>query len=127
MVLGPQHDHFTPEAMNHFFATAYTLTTAADRMGIRLQGERLTHRVRPDGTLANGIISDGLVAGSIQVPPNGQPIVMMVDHQTTGGYPKIATVIRADLPLLAQCLPGDTARFRAVSVAEASAAFQRPT
>ncbi|MCU0520376.1 MAG: biotin-dependent carboxyltransferase family protein [Anaerolineae bacterium] len=127
VVLGPQHDHFTPEAMNYFLATAYTLTPKADRMGIHLQGERLTHRQRPDGTLADGIVSDGLVTGSIQVPPNGQPIVMMVDHQTTGGYPKIATVIRADLPLLAQCLPGNTVRFRAVSVAEASAAFQRQT
>jgi len=61
------------------------------------------------------MVSDGVIAGSIQVPPDGQPIVMMADHQTTGGYPKIATIIWPDLPLIAQCLPGTEVRFRPIS------------
>jgi allophanate hydrolase subunit 2 len=84
-------------------------------MGARLKGPPIVHRD------ATGIVSDGVVTGSIQVPADGQPIVMLADHQTTGGYPKIATVVQADLPLLAQCLPGDVVRFQAVSVAEAQA------
>jgi len=113
VVLGPQDDAFTAEAIARFLGETYTLTSASDRMGIRLQGTPLTHKS------AAGIISDGVVNGSVQVPPDGQPIVMMADHQTTGGYPKIATVIRPDLPLLAQCLPGDTVRFAAVTLEEA--------
>ncbi|MFN2284824.1 MAG: urea amidolyase, partial [Anaerolineae bacterium] len=98
--------------------SAYRLTPEADRMGARLQGPPIAHRG------PNGIVSDGVMTGSIQVPPDGQPIVMLADHQTTGGYPKIATVLGADLPLLAQCLPGDSdascvVRFTAVTLAEA--------
>ena len=111
VVLGPQDDHFTAGALAKLLDSPYTLTSAADRMGIRLAGPRLEHARRPDGSSADGIVSDGIVTGCIQVPPDGQPIVMMVDHQTTGGYPKIATVIEADLPSLAQCLPGDVVRF----------------
>ncbi|MBN1247493.1 MAG: biotin-dependent carboxyltransferase [Anaerolineae bacterium] len=113
VVLGPQDDHVAPEAIATFLSAAYTVTPASDRMGIRTQGLPLAHRGE------TGIVSDGVVTGSVQVPPDGRPIVMMVDHQTTGGYPKIATVIRADLPLLAQLLPGDTIRFTSVTPAEA--------
>jgi biotin-dependent carboxylase-like uncharacterized protein len=116
VVLGPQDDAFTGEALDRFLTTPYTVTPNADRMGIRVTGARLEHRQRPDGTTADNIVSDGIVTGSVQVPPDGQPIMMMVDHQTTGGYPKIATVIRADLPLLAQCLPGNQIRFAKVSL-----------
>ncbi len=113
VVLGPQDGHFTTEGVATFLDSVYQLTPEADRMGARLQGPLIAHRG------PTGIVSDGVVAGSIQVPPDGQPIVMLADHQTTGGYPKIATVIRADLPLLAQCLPGDHVRFMAVGLAEA--------
>jgi biotin-dependent carboxylase-like uncharacterized protein len=119
VVLGPQEDHFTTAAVDCFLSSAYTLTPSSDRMGIRLRGEQLAHALRPGGGPASGIVSDGIVTGSVQVPPDGQPIVMMVDHQTTGGYPKIGTVIRADLPLLAQCLPGDSVHFCEVRLSEA--------
>ncbi|MEJ5308481.1 MAG: biotin-dependent carboxyltransferase family protein [Anaerolineae bacterium] len=118
VVLGPQDDYFTPEGLATFLNSAYQLTPEADRMGVRLQGSPIAHRG------PTGIVSDGVVAGSIQVPPDGQPIVMLADHQTTGGYPKIATVVRADLPLLAQCLPGDRVSFAAVTVAEAQHACE---
>jgi len=122
VVLGPQDDYFTADGLTTFLNSAYQLTPEADRMGARLYGPPIAHRG------PTGIVSDGVVAGSVQVPPDGQPIVMLADHQTTGGYPKIATVIRADLPLLAQCLPGASAascvvRFAAVSLAEAQRAF----
>ena len=117
VVLGPQDDYFTAEGLATFLSSVYRLTPEADRMGARLQGPPIAHRG------PTGIVSDGVIAGSVQVPPDGQPIVMLADHQTTGGYPKIATVLRADLPLLAQCLPGDSAascgvRFAAVMLAE---------
>lgn len=105
VILGPQQDYFSQVGLETFLSTPYKLTPAADRMGIRLQGAAIQH------CGPTGIPSDGVVSGSIQVPPDGQPIVMMVDHQTTGGYPKIATLLQADLPLLAQCLPGDEVRF----------------
>lgn len=115
VVLGPQDDCFTSAGMETFLSAAYELSPDSNRMGARLKGPPIVHRD------ATGIVSDGVVTGSIQVPADGQPIVMLADHQTTGGYPKIATVVQADLPLLAQCLPGDVVRFQAVSVAEAQA------
>lgn len=116
VILGPQDDHFTRKGTATFLENAYVIAPESDRMGYRLSGAAVAHR----GT--TGIASDGVVMGSVQVPPDGQPIVMMADHQTTGGYPKIATVIQADLPLLAQCLPGDIVRFRAVNLDEVGAA-----
>jgi antagonist of KipI len=115
VVLGPQDDAFTAAGLAAFRAGAYTLTPASDRMGARLHGPAIAYRDAVDH------VSDGVVTGSVQVPPDGQPIVMLADHQTTGGYPKIATVIQADLPLLAQCLPGATVRFRPISLAQAQA------
>jgi allophanate hydrolase subunit 2 len=115
VVLGPQDDAFTPAGLETFLSAAYVLSLESNRMGARLQGPRIAHRD------ATGIVSDGIVAGSVQVPADGQPIVMLADHQTTGGYPKIATVVQADLPLLAQVLPGDSVRFEAVTLAEAQA------
>ncbi len=118
IVMGPQDDHFTSEGLAAFVESEYEVTRSSDRMGYRLCGLAVTHCDKAD------IVSDGVVTGSVQIPGDGQPIVMMADHQTTGGYPKIATVIRADLPLLAQCLPGDLVRFRAVSIAEAQEALR---
>jgi len=120
VLLGPQDDAFTAEGLATLLNSAYRITPQADRMGARLQGPTVAHR-----GLA-GVVSDGVVVGSVQVPPDGQPIVMLADHQTTGGYPKIATVLRADLPLLAQCLPGHYVRFAAVTLTEAQRVAANP-
>lgn len=112
VVPGPQADHFTPEALAALVAADYRVTTDADRMGLRLEGERLTHRS------AREIVSDATVPGSIQVPGNGQPIVLLADAQTAGGYAKIGTVIGADLARLAAYRPGQGVRFAWVDAAE---------
>jgi KipI family sensor histidine kinase inhibitor len=111
---GPQDDLFTPEAVRRFFSAEYRVRPTSDRVGCRLEGPALAHTGPPE------IASDGLLPGCVQVPPDGQPIVMGADSPTTGGYPKIATVIRADLPRLAQLVPGQArVRFVAVTVADA--------
>jgi KipI family sensor histidine kinase inhibitor len=111
VVLGPQADHFDAETTQRFLASPWRMSATSDRVGCRLEGEPLRHAGPPE------ILSDGMVAGSIQVPPDGRPIVMMADGPTTGGYPKIATVLTADLPLLAQLVPGEgEVRFEAVRV-----------
>ncbi len=116
VLCGPQDDHFTQAGLATFFDSTYTLSRQADRMGYRLNGPVIEHA---DGF---NIISDGIVTGAIQVPGSGEPIVLMADRQTTGGYPKIATIISADLARFAQLRPGDTVRFQAVSQDEAVAA-----
>lgn len=98
IILGPQDDHFAHETIQIFLSSEYEITPTSDRMGYRLHGSPLTHRGSPD------IISDGLARGAIQIPANGQPILMMSDHATTGGYPKIAAVVSADIPIVAQRL-----------------------
>lgn len=118
VVLGPQDDAFTPEGIDTFLHSEYTVTPESDRMGCRLEGPAITHREGPD------IISDGIAMGSIQVPGNGKPIVMLADRQTTGGYAKIATVITPDLWKMAQAKPGDTISFAGVTLAEAHAAYK---
>lgn len=120
VMLGPQDDHFTAAALRSFLGTPYRVTRDLDRMGIRLDGAALAHNER-----GAEIVSDGVAPGAIQVPANGQPIVLMADCQTSGGYPKIATVIRADLPRLAHLRPGDEIRFVAVDHGEARAALLR--
>ncbi len=119
VILGPQQEHFTAEALQEFVNSAYTVTPQMDRMGMRLDGPPLKH-VTPE---AADIVSDGVTPGVIQVPGNGQPIILLADCQTVGGYPKIATVISADLPRLAQRKPGEALRFRVVDAAEAKAAL----
>jgi len=120
VVLGPQDDYFTDEGMATFLSGEYQVGPTSDRMGYRLQGPEIAHKGRAD------IISDGIPLGAVQVPADRQPIVMMADRQTTGGYPKIATVISADIPLLAQCLPGQsTVRFEAIGVEEAQSRYRR--
>ncbi len=104
---GPYQEHFQPEAYLNLFDQPYKVTNDADRMGFRLEGAPLPH-VSPE--LAE-IPACGAVFGVIQVPANGQPIILMADHQVTGGYPIIGAVLSADLPLLAQLLPGDEIRF----------------
>jgi len=120
VVLGPQDDYFTDEGMATFLSGEYQVGPTSDRMGYRLQGPEIAHKGRAD------VISDGIPLGAVQVPADRQPIVMMADRQTTGGYPKIATVISADIPLLAQCLPGQsTVRFEAIGVEEAQSRYRR--
>jgi len=120
VVLGPQDDYFTEEGITAFLSSEYEVTPTSDRMGYRLQGPEIAHKGRAD------IISDGIVLGTVQVPADRQPIVLMADRQTTGGYPKIATVISADVPLLAQCMPGaSTVTFKAITVEEAQACYRR--
>jgi biotin-dependent carboxylase-like uncharacterized protein len=115
---GPQQAHFDEAAWALFVGSDWMVTREADRMGLRLQGPTLTHRA----ALGADIVSEAVVPGVVQVPGSGQPIVLGVDAQTIGGYAKIATVIRADLPRLAHARPGSELRFRAVTRAEALAA-----
>ncbi len=112
VVLGPQDDEFG-DAVKTFLDGTWTISATSDRMGYRLEGPVVRHQH------GHNIVSDGTVNGSIQVPGNGQPIVLMPDRGTTGGYPKIATVIGADFGRFAQMPPGRPFRFQAVSVAEA--------
>jgi biotin-dependent carboxylase-like uncharacterized protein len=117
VVLGPQDDHFTAAGLRTLLESTYTVSRASDRMGMRLDGPTLEH----SGRGAN-IISDGTAPGSIQVPGNGLPIVLLADRQTTGGYPKVATVISADMPALGRMTPGSKVSFAAVDIAAAEAA-----
>ena len=119
VMFGPQQGHFRPESLEDFLHVEYRVTPQIDRMGMRLEGPALAHRT-PESA---DIVSDGVAPGSIQVPGNGQPIILLADCQTVGGYPKIATVISADLPRLAQLKPGQTIRFCAVDATEAKAAL----
>jgi len=101
VVLGPQDDDFTEGGIETFFNSEFHVTNNCDRMGYTLAGEKVSHKDGAD------IISDGISMGAVQVPSSGIPIIMMADRQTTGGYTKIANVITADLPKLAQAKPGD--------------------
>ena len=110
IIPGPQQEYFSSQELEKFAQEIYTISNDADRMGYRLEGRPVEKRLQQD------LITDGIVFGSIQIPPNGQPIIMLADHQTTGGYPKIATVATVDLPLLAQAMPGQKIQFAFVTV-----------
>jgi antagonist of KipI len=113
VVLGPQADRFTSEGLAAFLGGPYEMLPQSDRMGARLAGPRVVHAHGHD------IISDGIALGSIQVPGDGQPIVLLVDRQSTGGYTKVATVGSFDIGRIGQVKPGQKIRFRAVDVGEA--------
>ncbi|HZR74662.1 biotin-dependent carboxyltransferase family protein [Bradyrhizobium sp.] len=115
VVLGPQNDEFGDEAISLFLDSDWKISATSDRMGYRLEGPVIKH------LHGHNIVSDGTVNGSIQVPGNGQPIVLMSDRGTSGGYPKIATVITADFGRFAQIPAGTAFRFKAVSMEEAQA------
>ena len=117
VVLGPQDDYFTDAGIQTFLTQVYSVTAEFDRMGCRLEGAVIQHK---DG---GDIISDGIAFGAIQVPSSGQPIIMLGDRQTTGGYTKIANVISADFRILAQLKQGDKVRFEKVSVKAAQDAL----
>ena len=115
VVMGPQDDEFGDEGTKLFLDSEWKISATSDRMGYRLEGPAIKH------LHGHNIVSDGTVNGSIQVPGNGAPIVLMPDRGTSGGYPKIATVISADLGRFAQIPAGKGFRFKAVSMAEAQA------
>jgi biotin-dependent carboxylase-like uncharacterized protein len=119
ILFGPQDDEFADETKKLFIDSEWKISATSDRMGYRLEGPVLKH------LHGHNIVSDGTVNGSIQVPGNGQPIVLMPDRGTSGGYPKIATVISADLGRFAQIPAGGAFRFRAVSMAEAQAEVRK--
>ena len=116
ILLGPQQNHFASETIATFLTSSWRLSARSDRMAYRLDGPPLAHRFGHD------IVSDGLAMGAIQIPGDGAPLVLMADRQPTGGYPKIAHVIGADLPALAQKRPGEDIRFTQASLEEAVAA-----
>jgi antagonist of KipI len=119
VILGPQKNRFDEKNMQMFLNETYKVGFSSDRMGYRLEGARLNHIGGAD------ITSEGMTMGAIQIPADGQPIVMMADCATAGGYPKIASVISADLPLLAQCAPGgDSIRFRETTVEAAQEKYR---
>ncbi len=107
IISGPEAQCFETEGLRSFLTTEYHVTAQSDRMGYRLSGEMIMHK---EGK--TGIISAGISAGTVQVPGNGQPIILMADRQTSGGYARIANVITVDLTLLAQMKPGDSLRFK---------------
>jgi antagonist of KipI len=119
VIRGPHEMKFTQAAFEALFNSRYVVTSSSNRMGYRLEGTVLTHSGKAD------ILSDATPIGSIQVPASGQPILLMADRQTTGGYPKIATVITADLPLAGQLAPGDWIEFSACSRSAALDALRR--
>ena len=115
LVRGPQADDFDDAAWSLLLSRPFTVTARSDRMGVRLAGPPLARR---DATERP---SEGVASGTLQVPPDGQPIVLLADRQTIGGYPKIANVVAVDLGRLAQRRPGDTVRFEAIGLADAEA------
>jgi allophanate hydrolase subunit 2 len=118
---GPQAEVFR-SGIETFFGAAYEVTTEADRMGYRLQGPPVHH----DSGFPQSIISEPTVPGNVQLPADGQPIVLLVE-QTTGGYSKIATVISTDLPKIGQAVPGNRIRFRCVTLEEAHGIYREHT
>ncbi len=113
VIMGSEVDGFSEKGIRTFLEEEYVLSNQCDRMGYRLEGPLIQHVKGAD------IVSGGINLGAIQVPGDGKPIIMMVDHQTTGGYTKIANVISTDIPYLAQMKPGDCIRFEEVTVEEA--------
>jgi antagonist of KipI len=119
IIPGPQQDFFVKQSLAVLTEATYTVSPQSDRMGYRLSGPNIIHK----GSMP--FISDGTAMGALQVPSDGQPICLMADRQTTGGYPKIAVVISTDLPLAAQLAPGDSITFALCTVAEAQTALRK--
>jgi biotin-dependent carboxylase-like uncharacterized protein len=117
VVLGPQQDYFTDAALATFFSGEFRLSHLADRMAYRLDGPNIAHA----GDF--NIVSDGVALGAIQIAGDGHPLVLMADHQPTGGYPKLGHVARADIGRLAQLRPGETCRFACIDVEAARQAL----
>jgi len=118
VIKGTNFNFFSSEAQNIFFNQEFSVTKLADRMGIRLSGHKL------ENNISTNIKSEGLVKGAIQVPADGNPIIMLADHGTIGGYPKIGVVISADLDRVGQLTPGSIIKFKEVSLEEAQNIFK---
>ena len=116
-IKGPEHALLTDASRDALHADSFRLAPESDRMGFRFSGPPLSLTVTRD------MLSSGVTAGTIQLPPGGAPIVLMADRQTTGGYPRLGEVIAVDLPLVAQLRPGDRARFASVTLDEAHALY----
>lgn len=119
VIPGPHLEKFHPSAMKRFLSGEYKVSPQSNRMGYRLEGPKLGHIGGAD------IISDAIPAGGIQVPSNGQPIILMAERQTTGGYARIATVVSIDLPLLSQAMPGTKIRFAEITIEEAQELYRK--
>lgn len=117
VMAGLQYDSFSEKAKYDFFATDYLITTQSDRMGYRLEGAKL----ETNGHLE--MISEVACSGTIQVPPNGLPIILMADHQTTAGYPVIGQIALVDVARIAQLKPGDSINFKLISNEEGERLF----
>jgi len=115
---GPQFDYFSESSKKEFFSKEYKITNLTDRMGMRLEGKILKNIV------STNIRSEGITKGAIQVPADGQPIVLLTDHPTIGGYPKIANVISADYDLLVQKIPGTNISFKCIDLQEAEQLYK---
>ncbi len=111
-------DYFSEKAKDNFFNKEFIVTKLSDRMGMRLEGQRL------ENIVSSNIKSEGLVKGVVQVPSDGNPIIMLADHGTIGGYPKIANVISADFDKIAQMTPGSVVKFKEVSLNESEKLFK---
>ena len=118
VIKGTNFDYFSDDAKNIFFKKEFTVTKLTDRMGMRLEGEKLQN------IIDTNIKSEGLVKGVIQVPADGNPIIMLSDHGTIGGYPKIATVISADFDKVVQLPPGSKIKFKQVNLNDAETIFK---
>ena len=118
VIRGTNFDYFSKDAQQNFFNEEFNVTKLSDRMGMRLEGKKLENIVNTN------IKSEGLVKGVIQVPADGNPIIMLSDHGTIGGYPKIATVISADFDKLAQLPPGSKIKFKEVNLTDAETIFK---
>jgi biotin-dependent carboxylase-like uncharacterized protein len=121
VIRGTNFDYFTEEAKNRFLKESFLVTNLIDRMGIRLSGHKL------ENVVSTNIKSEGLVRGVVQVPADGNPIIMLSDHGTIGGYPKIGSIITADLDLVGQLIPGIKINFKEVSLEEAQNIFKAYT
>ncbi|MCM3067580.1 5-oxoprolinase subunit C family protein [Priestia flexa] len=113
VIKGSQFDLFTKESQQAFSEQAFKVSTQSDRMGYRIAGPELALSEKVE------LLSEAVTNGSIQVPPDGNPIILLADRQTTGGYPKMAQVITADLPVLAQVKPGESIYFQYITLEEA--------
>ncbi len=118
VIRGTNFKYFSEEGQNNFFNQIYSVTNQIDRMGMRLKGPKI------ENTINTNIKSEGLVKGTIQVPADGNPIIMLSDHGTIGGYPKIGIVISADLDKVGQLTPGSKIKFKEVDLEEAEKLFK---
>ena len=118
VIRGTNYDYFSKESKNIFFKNEFNVTKLTDRMGMRLEGNKIKNIVDTN------IKSEGLIKGTIQIPADGNPIIMLSDHGTIGGYPKIGVVISADYDKLVQIVPGSKIKFKEVSLSDAEKLYK---